>query len=433
MLPLIDGERRLSLERGMAPQDCAVAPFLLTRPVLVGSDQEMHRERKPVSFAILDKGVFCLKVNKMSYLTEEEQKEHDKEQRRRVSRQQIIEHAKKSLLFTAFDVKWVPVSASLVAVGHYPDMKGAISIFEMNQGELTVKQELKKPTPFKCCTFGQAPTEARRMATGDFTGGIHIWDLDHSTDPVVEMKNAHDSIINSVDGALYNGPPEIVSGSRDGAVKVWDARQPSKPVVCLAPVDKEKARDCWTVRFGNSYTEDDRMVVAGYDNGDVKLFDLKTQKMVHEFNVSNGVCDLEFDRPDIEANKLIVSSLEGRVRVYDVRTLHPELGYAYVEDRVSTGTVWCSKALPQNREIFISGGAGELTLSKYNYPPDRALQHADNKMKGVAGSIEELNKVKVGDQPISAIDWHRHREGLLCCCGFDQTVRVMVVTKLSAV
>ena len=165
----------------------------------------------------------------------------------------------------------------------------------------------------------------------------------------------------------------------------------------------------------------------------MKLFDLKTQKMLHEFNVSNGVCDLCFDRPDIEMNKLIVSSLEGRVRVYDLRTLNPEVGFAYVEDRVSTGTVWVSKPLPQNRDIFMSGGAGELTLSRYVYPPERSLKDPTTGVaRGVAGTIDEINKARVGDQPINAMDWHPQREGLLVTAALDQTMRVMVVTKMSA-
>jgi hypothetical protein len=38
-------------------------------------------------------------------------------------------------------------------------------------------------------------------------------------------------------------------------------------------------RDCWCVAFGNSHNDDERCVLAGYDNGDVKLFDLRTNKV----------------------------------------------------------------------------------------------------------------------------------------------------------
>lgn len=374
----------------------------------------------------------------MSYFTEEEQKEKQREEKRRLSRQQIIEHVKKSLLFTVFDVKWVPQSATFVAIGQYPNNQGAISVFQLHQGELRTLQEVKKPSPFKCMTFGHnmidsSNTIAKQMATGDFGGALQLWDLERLEKPVVEIRKAHDNIINCMDGSLYSGPPEIATSSRDGSVKIWDARQSNKPVIALTPTDASRARDCWTVRFGNSFDADERAVAAGYDNGDVKLFDLRTQKMIHEFNVSNGVCDLEFDRPDIELNKLLVSSLEGRMRAYDLRTKHPTLGYAYVEERVSQGTVWCTRALPQNREVFVCGGAGELTLCKYVYPPERSLKDMDGHTKGVPGTVEELNKVKVGDQPINMLDWNRSREGLMVCSSFDQSIRVMIVTKLGLV
>lgn len=38
-------------------------------------------------------------------------------------------------------------------------------------------------------------------------------------------------------------------------------------------------RDCWSVAFGNSYNDEERCVLAGYDNGDVKLFDLRMNKV----------------------------------------------------------------------------------------------------------------------------------------------------------
>lgn len=67
---------------------------------------------------------------------------------------------------------------------------------------------------------------------------------------------------------------------------------------------KQAARDCWTVAFGNAFSDEDRCVAAGYDNGDVKLYDLRTQSMRWETNVKNGVTALEFDRSDIEMNKV---------------------------------------------------------------------------------------------------------------------------------
>jgi hypothetical protein len=61
----------------------------------------------------------------------------------------------------------------------------------------------------------------------------------------------------------------------DGCVKVWDLREQG-PVLALEPSDvsKDDVPDCWDVKFGNSYNSDERVIVAGYDNGDLKIFDL---------------------------------------------------------------------------------------------------------------------------------------------------------------
>ena len=78
------------------------------------------------------------------------------------------------------------------------------------------------------------------------------------------------------------------------------------------PDDKDQVRDCWTVSFGNSFNDEERVIAAGYDNGDVKLFDLRTNSVLWEDNIRNGVCGIQFDRKDIEMNKLVVCGLESR-------------------------------------------------------------------------------------------------------------------------
>lgn len=382
----------------------------------------------------------------------------DSSKQPRLARRQIIQHVRKSLLYTPFDVRWVPQSAQLTVAGQHPNNNGALNFYQLRKGELVSLAELRTPLPLKCCTYahnyysGERTAAPCTLAVGDFGGGLQVVDAERVlaagggttaesrtlTDlapfATFSAPHAHESIVNCIDGARYAGPAELLSGGRDGAVRVWDCRQPQKAVVAFAPADAARARDCWTVRFGNSTGVEDRVVAAGYDNGDVKLFDLRNNnKAVSEFNVGCGVCDLEFDRADIAMNKLVVSMLEGRVRVYDLRTLHPTLGYAYVEERdVSAGTVWASRALPQNREVFIAGGGGDLVLYKYEYPPERSLRDAANPSlsKGVPGTLVQVNKARVGDQPINSMDWCRGKEGLLAATSFDQSLRVVLVTKL---
>jgi hypothetical protein len=48
----------------------------------------------------------------------------------------------------------------------------------------------------------------------------------------------------------------------------------------------------WNVQFwfpGNAYNQEERVVCAGYDNGDIKLFDLRNMSLRWETNIKNGV------------------------------------------------------------------------------------------------------------------------------------------------
>lgn len=113
------------------------------------------------------------------------------------------------------------------------------------------------------------------------------------------------------------------------------------------------------------------------------------------------VCGVEFDRKDIEMNKLVCTTLESQFKVFDMRTYHPKEGYEGLTQKVPgmgvTGlgnrqtslarigchliglwgngflsdeqahksTVWCVRHLPQNRDVWMTtGGNGSLALWK---------------------------------------------------------------------
>ena len=46
------------------------------------------------------------------------------------------------------------------------------------------------------------------------------------------------------------------------------------------------------------------------------------------------VCYLEFDRKDIPMNKMVVTSLESKFKVFDLRTQHPTKGFASLTEKV---------------------------------------------------------------------------------------------------
>lgn len=133
-------------------------------------------------------------------------------------------------------------------------------------------------------------------------------------------------------------------------------------------------------------------------------------------------------------NKLVATSLEGKFHVFDMRTQHLTKGFASVSEKAHKSTIWQVRHLPQNRDIFMTaGGAGSLHLWKYEYPAQRSKKDSDGVDVGVAGSVNLLQNVTLSTQPIASLDWSPDKQGLCVCSGFDQSVRVLIVTKLNVV
>jgi len=286
----------------------------------------------------------------------------------------------------------------------------------------------------------------RRIAVADFAGNLKLYDLerignkvDSSWEAVHNLEKP--TIVKSIVGCgglgIGAGPNEIATGAEDGVVKIWDLRQKGEEVFKFSPSGQTKnvnlpsmpmsTRACWALAFGNSHNASDRTLAAGYDNGDVKVFDLRTEKLWWDENVKNGVTDLEFDRRDIEMNKLVATTLEGGIHCWDCRTLSDEGELARTSEKPHTSTAWRVKHLPQNRDLFMtSSGSGSLYLWKYGYPEKRVNENGE----GVPGDLELLNKGVISTQPLTGLDWHADKRGLGLVSALDQCVRVFVTTNL---
>ncbi|KAJ3221887.1 hypothetical protein HK099_002993 [Clydaea vesicula] len=338
-----------------------------------------------------------------------------------IDKPQIITHITKSLSYTPYCVKWIPCSAKFVVLG-------ALQVYELTEGDAKLIIDVEKPSSFKCGTFSHSAISNRTLATGDFDGRLQVYDIENPDISVYSVK-AHEKIVNCIDGAGSNfGAPELVTGSSDGIVKIWDLRQRDKPVAKIVPESGE-VRDTWSVAFGNSYNDEERVVAAGYENGDIKMFDLKNMKLIFETNAKNGVVALEFDRKDIKMNKLVATCLESNFNVYDLRTYHPKKKFPAVNQKAKDNTtIWTVRHLPQNRDIFITSGGGP---GGGNYPPQRTVKSEDDNLEGVPGTLQAIQTVNAAEQPVSSFDWSPDKQGLCVFSAFDQQVRVGIVTKLS--
>lgn len=124
-------------------------------------------------------------------------------------------------------------------------MTGAFQVYGLDGPELKLIAEHERKSAIKCGTFGASGLVERRLATGDFEGKLHIWDMESLKAPVYTAQ-AHASIVNAMDGvggaAKGYGAPELVTCGRDGCVRVWDVRQHEAPVAAFEPSDTENVR-----------------------------------------------------------------------------------------------------------------------------------------------------------------------------------------------
>lgn len=347
----------------------------------------------------------------------------------------LVSLSHRKLPLIPFACLWIPCSNRFVclgtATGSGAQGNGLIAVYGTASGEIRDVHTIEKPRAFRCGTFGASSLQQRYLATGDFDGNLHIWNLEAPATPFYTTK-AHQEIINCIDGVgglgIGEGAPEIVTGSRDGTVKVWDSRQKDLPVANMEPAQGGHRRDCWAVAFGHACNQWDRCVCAGYDNGDIKLFDLRNMEVRWETNVKSGVCCMEFDGKERSLHKLVATTLEGRIHVFNLHAFNANNDLVCQSEKPYKFTAWTVRHLPQNRAIFVtSGGAGSLHLWKHGDSPAQ-LERTDHEREGkdCAGPTL-LNSISLSSQPIGSLDWNTDKQGLCISASFDHKVHIVFV------
>ncbi|SOV81396.1 G-beta repeat protein, putative [Plasmodium sp. gorilla clade G3] len=354
---------------------------------------------------------------------------------------QIIEHINYCLDNTIYDLKWIQGKSNIIAVGEMLDKKGYIHIYNLDKGKFTCISKTNLDKGVKTIAPFFSSTGTYTIACGCFDGNILLYDINNMSEEYYKIKK-HTKLINKIDCKNYKNNNIIVSASRDGSVKIFDIRTKQEVVSLEPPKNSSYIPDCWCVETGNNYVEhnaysnmdeENLNICAGYDNGDIKFFDLRTMRLEHEVNVNNGVCAVNYDRKDTKKNKLICSTLEGNIYIFNLDVYNEVSGYSYSKDKIISGTCWGTPFLPQNRDIFATlGGDGNLGVYKYVYPEKNSI--FDEKIgckKGIVGELNKLNDLNVSTQPIISFDWCKDKLGLSVMASLDQTIKIYIITKLN--
>ncbi|KAK3822791.1 MAG: WD40-repeat-containing domain protein [Benniella sp.] len=314
----------------------------------------------------------------------------------------------KRIPFTAFQALWVPGTTRICSLGSNDAGLGVIQVHALtsiptapyaspsapttasppssqHRPKLVIQYETEKKTQLKSGTFRASARSSTlpHLLAGDFEGRVGLWDLSRTEVPVSIFK-AHEDVVNCMDGAgSLSGRPEFITGCRDGTVRLWDIRQNHKeasgapsPLSDMSLKKGRQGHEVWCVALGKpgSDTEaagsdaDDLLVAAGYDNGDVRVMDIRVGRAIFETNLKHGVCAVEFDKRQGKAGKLVATTLEGMMYSFDMFDgQFPETGRATQEAvRVQTGddsTLWQARHIPQRSDIVaVTDGGGQIFL-----------------------------------------------------------------------
>ena len=205
---------------------------------------------------------------------------------------------------TPLDVRWVPCSARFVLLGCKPNDTGALSIYALGSGggsaggeggacsggseegassslSTSLVARCERPAALKCGTFEASPRDERRLAVGDARGMLAVMDLARLDAHAYAAPSAHAGGLNAIDGCgglAGGGSQLLVTGGRDGRVRLWDARtaQPAGEAFreALSRGASGSVPEVWTVAFGD-VTGDGRVVAAGWDDGRLALWDAR--------------------------------------------------------------------------------------------------------------------------------------------------------------
>jgi len=335
--------------------------------------------------------------------------------------QGLVEVTKFASDFTLMDTCWVPSSPRLIALGSTLGGQGQIAVFSLSGSGLTEVARGGGLRALRCGTFKGTDSD-RLLVTGDFTGRLDIWDpedLSAAADGVA----AHDELINAVSGSAKGG--RIVTGSRDGRIRVWDKRKLARSVASIEGEEGlVKKHDCWAV----ASSDDGEVVVGGFSNGDVRMFDLRQPKgCLWGTELPGGIASLSLDMDE----RLVASTVQGGLHLWDLATKHPIHGYCRTDAKLEKSCVW--KAMPCPQADSVIAGAlqsGALQIVAYQKPETRSMESADGHAMGVPGELSIVANSQLTDKPITSLSWSPDKAGLLAATSFDQTLRICLATNL---
>lgn len=312
-----------------------------------------------------------------------------------------------------FSLSWIPSSARFCTLGSDIKGQGNISIYSLNGREIVETESVSVENNLRCSTLQTGDTSNRQMATGDFSGNLCLWDLE--TMKQVKAVKAHSDVLTCISGA--KSFTNILTGGRDGEVKLWDQRNLDAPTIRMVPESGQTRKQCWSVCQTHTDEEGDTnqsyYVAAGFDNGDIKVFDVRNSKIAWETSLSRGVSKLSIlSRNGDSKNETVLLAGTVQGKLYSWCINKPE--QTPLQHQLDKAAVWEAQSLSDNKNLVLTVlGSGAMVL--VNLEEDK---------------ISPVLSHQVSEPPLTGLSASRDKPGLVATSSFDKTIRLFYYTGL---
>ena len=94
--------------------------------------------------------------------------------------------------------------------------------------------------------------------------------------------------------------------------------------------------------------------------------------------------------------------------------------------------IWRLSPSPDDPHLLLATlGSGAARLVSFTAPGHRVMIGRDGANVGTPGQLRSVTSVQMSDRPLTSFHWSGDRPGLGVATGFDQKIRVMVVTNVT--
>ncbi|GAM17536.1 hypothetical protein SAMD00019534_007110 [Acytostelium subglobosum LB1] len=302
--------------------------------------------------------------------------------------------------------------------GAKSNLKGDIRIFHLDDvdpttpsaARLTLSNQGESSSKLRCCSFikDEQLAPSRHMAVGDFAGNLSIWDIDRLDVPIRSTTmsttattttttsggniQSHNSTVNAID--CYQSL--IATGGRDGYIAIWDSRGPLKTSTHSFSHQVDEKKDCWSLLIHGTN------VLGGYENGDLDIFDLRTNKRLSSINMKSSVTSISLNNR-FDYGSIIVGGNESTMTTMSWSN---QLFTQVHEQKGLSKFIWSARYSPFKSNVYCTSDS-DGNVSLYD---DKVL----------------VDRIKICDFPVLHLDYNQHKEGLMAAISLNRKLSIII-------